>query len=50
MERLARHSGAAAARNRGKEPAATTYIAFLDTDDEHLPNTLGKLVRDLDLA
>jgi glycosyltransferase involved in cell wall biosynthesis len=48
IERLETNQGAAAARNRGIELANTRYVAFLDTDDEHLPETLGKLVRALD--
>lgn len=48
VERLARNGGAAAARNRGMELASSKYIAFLDSDDEHLPGTLERLVRALD--
>ncbi len=42
--RLIRHEtnrGAAAARSTGLAAAATDYIAFLDSDDALLPNTLG---------
>lgn len=48
VERLSTNSGAAVARNRGMELATTRYLAFLDTDDEHLPQSLEKLVRALD--
>jgi glycosyltransferase involved in cell wall biosynthesis len=44
VERLARNGGAAAARNHGMRLAAGTYIAFLDSDDEHLPGALERLV------
>lgn len=38
------NGGAAVARNRGIELATTQYVAFLDSDDEHLPDTLERLV------
>jgi glycosyltransferase involved in cell wall biosynthesis len=50
IEILAENSGAAAARNRGIALATTRYICFLDSDDEHLPHTLEKLVAALDLT
>jgi glycosyltransferase involved in cell wall biosynthesis len=44
LERLTRNGGAAAARNHGMRAAVSTYIAFLDSDDEHLPGALERLV------
>lgn len=44
---LEKNGGPAAARNRGMELAKTEYIAFLDSDDEHLPQTLQRLVSPL---
>lgn len=40
---MERNGGPAAARNRGIELATTRYIAFLDSDDEHVPETLETL-------
>lgn len=48
VEQMAHNGGAAVARNRGMALAGTRYLAFLDTDDEHLPQTLEKLVAALD--
>ena len=48
VETLARNGGAAAARNRGIELAKTTYIAFVDSDDEQMGDALDKLVAALD--
>lgn len=39
-----RREGAAATRNRALYQAATTWVAFLDDDDELLPNHLETLV------
>lgn len=40
---MERNGGPAAARNRGIEMVTTRYVAFLDSDDEHVPNTLETL-------
>ena len=48
VERLAKNGGVAAARNRAMELATTRYISFLDSDDEHLPDTLARLVAALE--
>ena len=48
IERLAKNGGVAAARNRAMELATTRYISFLDSDDEHLPDTLARLVAALE--
>lgn len=44
IERMTVNGGPAAARNHGMALAMTSLIAFLDSDDEHLPGTLEKLV------
>ena len=46
--RLPDNRGPASARNRGIELATTRYVAFLDSDDEHLPDTLERLAAPLD--
>lgn len=48
VEVLQQNGGPAKARNRGIELANTEYVAFLDSDDEHLPNTLARLVAPLE--
>lgn len=48
VERVAKNGGAAAARNRGIELATSRYVAFVDSDDEHLPGALERLVSALD--
>jgi glycosyltransferase involved in cell wall biosynthesis len=40
--RLPQHRGVAAARNAGVRAAATPYVAFLDDDDEWLPDKLER--------
>ncbi len=40
---MERNGGPAVARNRGIELATTRHVAFLDSDDEHLPTTLETL-------
>lgn len=42
--------GASAARNRGADLAAGTWLAFLDDDDEWLPERLERMLRDADPA
>lgn len=46
--KLIKNGGPAIARNRGIELARTAYVAFLDSDDEHIPTTLAKLIPSLD--
>ena len=48
VEALAQNGGVAAARNRGFELATTTYIAILDSDDEHVDDALSKMVAALE--
>ena len=48
VEALSTNSGPAKARNHGILKARTRYIAFLDSDDEHLPNTLERLIAPLE--
>lgn len=48
VETLAQNGGAAAARNRGIALATTTYIAFVDSDDEQMGDALEKLVSALE--
>lgn len=48
LETMPVNGGPAAARNRGIEIATTSMVAFLDSDDEHLPDTLEKLVEALE--
>ena len=48
VEVLPLNLGPAAARNRGIEIAQTDYVAFLDSDDEYLPDALQRLCSALD--
>jgi glycosyltransferase involved in cell wall biosynthesis len=48
VEVLSRNLGPAAARNCGIERADTGYVAFLDSDDELLPDALERLCAGLD--
>lgn len=48
VEVMAQNGGPAKARNRGIELATTKYVSFLDSDDEHLPDTLERLCAPLD--
>lgn len=41
------HEGAAATRNRGLAKVTTEFVAFLDDDDELLPNHLEKCLAEL---
>lgn len=48
--RLAENRGSSAARNCGIRAAQTAFIAFLDDDDEFLPNALRELYQTLSAA
>lgn len=41
------HKGAGAARNRGLNEATSTYVAFLDADDEWLPEKLERSLEEI---
>lgn len=45
---LEKNSGAAFARNIGIHAAKSKYIIFLDSDDEHFPETIEKLIFAID--
>lgn len=47
--RMERNGGAGAARNRAMALAGQAYVAFLDSDDEYLPNALEVLLEPLSL-
>lgn len=41
------HKGAGAARNKGVQEATSTYVAFLDADDEWLPEKLERSLQEI---
>lgn len=45
---LKANNGAGVARNKAMQSTSSTYIAFLDSDDEHRPDALARLIAPLE--